>query len=43
MAPILAVINQFPNGVPDESDEEEKVPPGTKRYRRDASGRLVSS
>ena len=43
VAPTLAVINQFPNGVPDESDEEEKVPPGTKRYRRDASGRLVSS
>jgi len=39
VAPILAVINQFPNGVPDESDEEE---PRTKRYRRDASGRLVS-
>jgi len=46
MAPILVVINQFPNGVPDESDqeeEEENVPKGTKRYRRDASGRLVSS
>ncbi|KAK3358130.1 hypothetical protein B0T25DRAFT_540997 [Lasiosphaeria hispida] len=43
VAPILAVINQFPNGVPDESDEEENVPPGTKRYRRDATGRLVSS
>ena len=44
VAPILVVINQFPDGVPDVSDEEEEnVPPGTKRYRRDASGRLVSS
>jgi hypothetical protein len=44
IAPIVAVINQFPDGVRDGSDQdEESVPPlGAKRYRRDASGRLVS-